>query len=291
MVDKELVRQRVRASWVQTAIAFGGLAASMGLIVLTMSHFGVAEAIKPVMLYGLLFGVGFFLASEPINKIRFKAVRAMVNRHPHLISSMEELCREQGISRLPRLYIIKLKDDEPGAFTFGMGLFGQTGIGVSQELYDLLTPDELKAVLAHELAHARSFDTGLISAVMILTGGVDRFAWLFLRGRSVLGRNPLTYVIGVTMALVSRLAFPMGRARLMRQREIAADALGALYIGSSRPVMSALVKLRDALKKIRMEKGSNMPRPEEILGGWLATHPPFETRLRLLRELDTEETL
>lgn len=291
MVDTALVRERVRSSWFHTAVAFAAMAAGMGLLIFMMSHFGAAEAIKPVMGYGLLFGLGFFLASEPIGRIKYKAVRATADGHPHFISGMAELCREQGIKRQPRLYIIKLKDDAPGAFTFGMGLFGQTGIGISQELYDLLTPEELKAVLAHELVHARNLDVGLISAISILTGGSDRFAWIFLRGRSSLGRNPLTYVIGVAVALVSRLAFPMGRARMMRQREIAADALGALYVGSPRPLMSALMKLKVELERIRLEKGSTMIRPEEILGGWLATHPPFETRLRLLRELDTEETL
>ena len=85
---------------------------------------------------------------------------------PKLYDALENLCISRGIT-MPRLQII----ETPARNAYASGLReGQYVIAVTRGLIDGLTPDELEAVLAHELTHIRNKDAQLMVIAVIFAG-------------------------------------------------------------------------------------------------------------------------
>lgn len=288
MIDKRKVYWRVLVCWLHTLMTLAAMSVVMVAILGLTARYGAGRAIPMILIVGAVIGLAAFIASEPLVRVIYRAARPTPESHPHFIAAMRELCDWRGIKRLPRLYVLKMLG-LPNACAFGMGLFGQYGIGITQELYDLLDPAELKGVLAHELAHVRCRDVGLMTVISIITGGTEQLARLFTGGKTALGKGPAAYLLGILLTLISRLFFPIGRSAISQEREVTADALGALYVGSSQSLMNALRKLGDESDRIRLMRGEETARPKTMLDDLLISHPKMERRLRLLSELESEQ--
>lgn len=85
---------------------------------------------------------------------------------PQLYNALENLCVSRGIP-MPRLEII----ETPGLNAYAAGLReGDYVVAVTRGLLDNLKPDELEAVLAHELTHIRNRDAQLMVIAVIFAG-------------------------------------------------------------------------------------------------------------------------
>ena len=85
---------------------------------------------------------------------------------PQLHQIVEELAHEAGIPK-PRVYIIP--DDSPNAFATGRNP-EHAAVAATEGIMRLLTPTELKGVLAHEIGHVRNRDI-LISTIAATMAG------------------------------------------------------------------------------------------------------------------------
>src|SRR5437762_9009417 len=86
---------------------------------------------------------------------------------PDLFRIMRELAAGAHMP-MPRVYLIP--SDSPNAFATGRSP-EHAAVAVTQGIMRLLTPDELRGVLAHELSHVKNRDT-LISAIAATLAGV-----------------------------------------------------------------------------------------------------------------------
>ena len=85
---------------------------------------------------------------------------------PQLYNALENLCISRGIP-MPALQII----ETPALNAYASGLReGRYVIAVTRGLVDTLAPDELEAVLAHELTHIRNRDAQLMVIAVIFAG-------------------------------------------------------------------------------------------------------------------------
>ncbi len=125
---------------------------------------------------------------------------------------VEAILRRNSLElRLSGVKLRQLSTQSPLACTFG----GPEGtIVVSEGLRKLLNPDEMEAVLVHELAHVRSQD----SRVNILLSVY----------RKILFFDPILRVL---------------ESRLYREREFAADEFSAFFTRKPRSLASALLKV------------------------------------------------
>ena len=85
---------------------------------------------------------------------------------PKLYNALENLCVSRGLA-MPALEII----EETGLNAYASGLHaGNYSIAVTRGLIDTLNPDEVEAVLAHELTHIRNRDTQMMVIAVIFAG-------------------------------------------------------------------------------------------------------------------------
>ena len=97
---------------------------------------------------------------------------------PQLYNALENLCISRGLA-MPALQII----ETPALNAYASGLReGQYVVAVTRGLIDTLAPDELEAVLAHELTHIRNRDTQLMVIAIIFAGIFAFFGDLVIRG-------------------------------------------------------------------------------------------------------------
>ncbi len=146
---------------------------------------------------------------------------------------MKATCQTFKINQ-PRFGIIE--DVGPNAFTYGNGDWNARVV-VTRGVINALSPDELRAVLAHELGHIKHRDfifMTLVQAIVLAMYAVFRMS------RMRIGRDSLA--IGLVSWLAYQAAFYISLL-LSRLREYMADYASAQILRSGNPLASALVKI------------------------------------------------
>ena len=96
---------------------------------------------------------------------------------PELYNTLENLCISRGIT-MPAPQIM----ETPALNAYASGLReGRYVIAVTRGLIETLTPDELEAVLAHELTHIHNRDAQLMVIAVIFAGIIGFFGDLVIR--------------------------------------------------------------------------------------------------------------
>ena len=283
---------RGRAVWntVKTAVL---LAALGGLLVLVGSLFGELGAAIGLMA-GLALVGGSYWFSDRLALRAAGAVPVQPWELPEYSRVVRELCREAGLP-MPRLYVTP--DAQPNAFATGRSP-RHAAVAVTRGLLDVLSPRELRAVLAHELAHVRNRDILLTSVAAAVATGITFLAnlagWLPLFGGADDDEEPGPLGLLVA-ALLAPLAATVLQLALSRSREYEADRTGAALLGDGRALAGALARI-DAVARRRpmhvepAQAGKYLVNPltgrHIALAGLFSTHPPVEARIARLTQLD-----
>lgn len=259
-----------------------GLGASFG-----MSNGGL-------LLFAALFGFGGSLVSLVASKpIALWSTGAKVLRQPAsrdeqwLVDTVAELAKQVGLGR-PDVAI--WNSPVPNAFATGARR-NHALVAVSTGLLRSMRPDEVRAVLAHEVAHIANGDMITMS---LLQGVLNTFVIVLARaaGSIVDGalsgdedRGPGIGYFVATMA--AQVLFGMLASIVVmwfsRRREYRADAGAAELVGAA-PMIAALQRLKSSsgeadlpqdLAAFGIQSGS--------LAGLFRSHPPIEDRIAALR--------
>ena len=146
---------------------------------------------------------------------------------PQLHQIVDELAREAGIPK-PRVYIIP--DDSPNAFATGRNP-EHAAVAATEGILRLLTPAELKGVLAHEMGHVNNRDI-LISTIAATMAGAIMILADMARFGAIFGGAGTTRkargIIGVmVMSIIAPIAAMLIQMAISRSREYLADETGA----------------------------------------------------------------
>lgn len=179
-------------------------------------------------------GAAAWLVGSAVLPLRAMAARPATEvTEPHYFALVKELSMAAGVP-MPRLYVSPAP--APNAFTTGRGP-RTASICVTRGLLDLLTPAQLRAVLAHELMHIVHRDLasaslgGVLAALVGLT--VGSLAYVSSRGRT--GLVTMASVGSAVSAVMTLITLGLARGR-----EYAADAGAARLTGDPHALAGAL---------------------------------------------------
>jgi heat shock protein HtpX len=189
---------------------------------------------------------------------------------------------------MPRLYMIP--QDQPNAFATGRNP-KHSAVAVTRGITKLLSEDELRGVLAHELTHVRNRDI-LIQSVASAIGAAITYVAYMLLWFGDDDNSPLGLVASLAMVILAPVAASIIQLAISRQREYAADAGGAEICGNPESLASALLRLEQGSNDIPM-KVNQAAEPLYIVApfkgkgiqGLFSTHPPIEERVKRLRQM------
>ena len=194
----------------------------------------------------------------------------------------ESLSRDMGIDK-PRLMVAQM--GVPNAFATGRR--GAGVVVVSTELIQILEPDELEGVIAHEIAHIRNRDviTMVIGqSIATIVGYVVFFAIRF-GGRN----NIAAYFLAILGSMIANFIVMLFVLAISRYREYIADADAKRAIGSGDPLARALEKISSTSQQVDSELDDSVAAlcilntDRSIFQQILSTHPPTEKRIARLR--------
>lgn len=211
---------------------------------------------------------------------------------PELFDMVEELSRNAGIP-MPKLYVIET--DQPNAFATGRNP-QNAAVAVSRGMLRYLEPREVAAVVAHELAHIRSYDTLTMTITATLAGAISMLAQfgLFFGGGNNRD-NPLGAVGALLMIFLAPLAAMLVQMAVSRTREYEADRYGAEISGDPLALASALSNIAQVARRTvnvaaeRNPAQAHMyivnPLSGQRMDNLFSTHPAVENRIAQLQQI------
>ncbi len=212
-----------------------------------------------IVLFAIVLGGGAAIGSLFYSdKIALSTARAVVvtpQQAPQLHGIVDRVCALADMSK-PRVAISTTP--LPNAFATGRNA-DKSVLCVTTGLMNMLTPEELEGVIAHELSHVAHKDVQVMtiaSFLAIIAGLLIRFSFygeLFGGGRRSNNNNggalPIFLIIMGVSIVVYAVSFLLIRL-LSRYRELAADRSGALLTGQPSALKSALVKVSSGINRI-----------------------------------------
>jgi heat shock protein HtpX len=207
---------------------------------------------------GLLF-MFISLRSGPALALRAAKARPVSrDEAPELHNLFDEVCVSAGImGTKPTLHIVD--DPAPNAFATGMKL-EDSHVAVTTGLVERLPRYELRAVLAHEVAHILNDDIRAVTVAVATAGLVAlladvlvRFMWLGGGRRGGGGRSSggggggglqiLFLLVGLLALVLAPIAARVIRFAVSRQREYLADATAADLLRDPQSMVNALRRI------------------------------------------------
>ncbi|WP_331276132.1 zinc metalloprotease HtpX [Brevundimonas vesicularis] len=253
----------------------------------------------PGMAIALLLAGGMNLFSYwNADKIVLKMYRAQPvdEQHPNAVvrnyvADVRQMARDAG---LPQPQVAIIPNDQPNAFATGRNP-ENAAVCATTGLLDMLTREEVRAVMAHELAHVKNRDTLIMTVTATIAGAIAALAnfALFFGGND---RERPGGVIGtIAQMLLAPMAAGLVQMAISRGREYEADRVGAEIAGDPQALASALQKIDAYARRITNQTAERNPASGQMfiinpLAGrgadnLFSTHPATGNRVRALMEL------
>lgn len=277
----------------KTALLLGSLA---GLMVFLGNLIGGRSGAMLGLVFAAVMNLGSYWFSDRIALKMSRARPVSRGEAPQLYAAVERLTGRAGLP-MPSLHLIPSK--QPNAFATGRNP-AHAAVAVTEGILEILSPDELEGVLAHELAHVRNRDI-LIASVAATIAGAISFVATMARWGAMFGGggddedNPGGIFGLLAASIVAPIAAMIMQMAVSRSREFAADALGAEIAGRPQGLASALRKLEVMSQRVPMAvnpSAAPMFIVNPLRGPWargasrmFSTHPPTEERIARLNEM------
>ena len=250
--------------------------------------------LQSLLVFCAIFGFGGAFVSLAISKWMAKfSTGAQVITQPRnqaeawLLDTVARQAQAAGI-KMPEVAVY----DSPELNAFATGPSRNNAlVAVSTGLLHNMRPDEVEAVLAHEVSHVANGD---MVTLTLIQGVVNTFVMFIARivgnvvdklvFKNEEGHGPAFYVTTIVAELVLGVLASIIVMWFSRQREFRADAGAAKLVGAA-PMINALERL-----KLNAEGGA-LPDGVKALGisggpafmKLFMSHPPLDERIAALR--------
>jgi STE24 endopeptidase len=225
-----------------------------------LPKFGVLTAVYA----DVLLLIGFLLSARLPPALRL-GERAVPITDESALSSFAGLANKMGVSHVDLYSIDWKKFKIANAFQAGPSRFS---VFVSNYLLENMTSEEVNAVMAHELAHAKRKHVMKISGLLLFTSiiGIDLFVVA-----ATLSQTSIWPVITILAGFVVLFSGSQLVLRIQRKFELEADEIAVRTLGEGRPLVNALQKLVE-LNLVPVDKKSG-------------THPSVAKRIQRIEQI------
>jgi heat shock protein HtpX len=275
----------------KTAILLAGLGGLMVVVGRLLG--GPTGAVIGLLLAFVTVG-GSYWFSDKLAIAAARAVPVTEAQMPEYHRIVRDLTTAAGMP-MPRLYLTP--DRQPNAFATGRNP-DHAAVAVTQGILDILTWDELRGVLAHEISHVGNRDILIGSVAAAIATAISFAANIAMWGAMLgggrdddEGANPIALLLTVILAPIAAGLLQMA---LSRSREFEADRSGAALIHDGEPLARALLKLDRASRVIPMDVNPAQAQSYIVnpltgrrvqFANLFTTHPPTEERVARLRRM------
>ena len=266
-------------------------------------------------LTALLFGIGFLLGGKFVyifvffgiamnvagywfsDKIALAASRAKPvseQEAPQLYRILRDLTERASLP-MPRVYTIP--SEQPNAFATGRNA-KHAAVAVTEGLTRSMPEDQIRGVLAHELAHVKNHDilvtsiAAMVAATITMIANILQFAFIFG------GEEDENPIAALATIIIAPIAAALIQLAISRQREFLADATGARILGTGKPLADALETLEKGVQAAPLQVNPAVaalyivhPFRGQGIANLFSTHPPLAERIRRLRAYDAAQGL
>ena len=271
------------------------LAVLTALIIFIGRLFGGSQGMIIAFVLAVVMNIGSYWFSDKIVLAMYRAKPVDEQQAPELYRIVRELASQANLP-MPRVYIIP--QDTPNAFATGRNP-QHAVVAVTEGILRLLTLDEIRGVLAHELGHVKNRDilissiAATLAGVVMILANMARWAAIFGGVRSDDNEGGGGVIGLLVTAILAPIAAMLIQMAISRSREYLADETGAKLSHSPESLASALQKLSMASQRLPMHDA----RPEtahmfivnplsgKSLANLFSTHPPIEERIQRLRAM------
>jgi heat shock protein HtpX len=244
----------------------------------------------------LVMNVGSYWFSDKIVLSMYKARPLDEFEAPALHRMVDELARNAGV---PKPKICVIPEQAPNAFATGRN--PENGVvAVTDGIMRLLSPEELRGVLAHEIGHIANRDiliqtvAGVMASAIVSIAHMMQFAAFFGGNRDgEEGGGGGNIAVALLMAVLAPIAASIIQMAISRSREYLADDMGAALCSQPLALAGALAKMQSASKRIPMQSGNAAtagmfivtPFSAKGVSSLFSTHPPIEERIARLQNM------
>ncbi|MFH1806493.1 MAG: M48 family metalloprotease [Pseudomonadota bacterium] len=236
----------------------GGMSMMISALLAVLLMLGLSPMISPQFLMKLL-------RARPLEPVRFPAVFEMAGL----------LAERAGLGYRPHLFLLPGK----GVNAITTGTDQDTTIALSSDAVHSLSPRQLRAVLAHEIAHAWHSDT----RILMMTDVLHRATWtLAIFGLLMFmfsDANPPIWMVLLFGASPS-ISFLFQRA-VIRDREFAADHGASDLLGGPEDMIDALLHIDQINRRALRLLPYRSTQPPSLFD----THPSVSARITALKAL------
>lgn len=269
------------------------------LLVLIGQLMGGAQGASTAFVFALVMNLGTYWFSDKIVLAMYRAQPLSEADAPQVYRVVREIAARNQMP-MPKLFWLPTKT--PNAFATGRNP-KHASVAVTSGLLEIMSEEELKGVLAHELSHVKNRDTLVMTVAAAIAGAISmasswaRWGLMFGRGRSRDDeRNSggaLQVIALLFVVILAPIAAMLVQLAISRTREYGADETGARLTGNPNGLADALQELE------RANRANPLPDPNPAtahlfivnplsaggIASLFSTHPPIAERIRRLRSM------
>ena len=279
---------------IKTVLLLGALT---GILLVIGSLIGGRSGLTVAFIFAILMNIGSLFFSHKLVLLMYRAKEAKKEDYAELHNIVEEVAYAANIPK-PKVYIVP--SENPNAFATGPS-YKRSVVAVTQGILKLLSKDELKGVIAHEVAHIKNRDM-LISSIAATIAAVISYVAFMARWGAMFGgggnrENQGNNIIGlIALGILAPIAATVIQLAISRSREYIADATGAKLVMNGESLAKALEKLHEDNKRHPLMFGTDATNHLMIISPFrgagrafvnlFSTHPDYKERCKRLRALN-----
>jgi heat shock protein HtpX len=278
----------VIGNWLKTAILMAGIVALFGAIGAVI---GGQQGMLVALAIGGALNFAAYWYSDKMVLAMYRAQEVDATSAPQLYGMVRELAGRAGLP-MPRVYLID--EAQPNAFATGRNP-EHAAVAATTGILRLLTPRELRGVMAHELAHVKHRDILISTVSATIAGAISTLAnfGMLFGGRANDeeggGGNPVLAILVLVLAPIAAMLIQFA---ISRTREFGADRRGAEISGDPRALADALAKIDAYARGIPLATAEAHPATAQMMivnplsggciKGLFSTHPSTDERIARL---------